>query len=221
MANTKIFFDTEFTGLHQKTTLISIGLVAEDGRTFYAELDDYHKSRVDTWIQENVIDNLVLPTMNPKSLGFNSKTTFVSGDSETVRESLADWLLQFDTIEMWSDCLAYDWVLFCELFGGAFQIPKNVYYIPFDIATLLKVKGVDPDTDREWYADGEWDVMKKYNALYDARVIKACYERLVDSSWQETNYLLSNPANAEHLRQSIEEARRGELVELDPSLLTQ
>lgn len=25
----KIFFDTEFTGLHQETTLISIGLISE------------------------------------------------------------------------------------------------------------------------------------------------------------------------------------------------
>jgi DNA polymerase III epsilon subunit-like protein len=36
MKKTKIFFDTEFTGLHQKTTLISIGLVSECGKTFYA-----------------------------------------------------------------------------------------------------------------------------------------------------------------------------------------
>ena len=32
----KIFFDTEFTGLHQHTTLISIGLVDEVGISFYA-----------------------------------------------------------------------------------------------------------------------------------------------------------------------------------------
>ncbi len=31
------------------------------------------------------------------------------------------------------------------------------------------------------------------------------------SSWQETLYLLSNPANAEHLRRSIAEARAGRL----------
>lgn len=33
------------------------------------------------------------------------------------------------------------------------------------------------------------------------------------NSWQETFYLLSNPANAEHLRKSIAEARSGKLVE--------
>ena len=30
------------------------------------------------------------------------------------------------------------------------------------------------------------------------------------NSWRETHYLLSNPANAEHLRRSLALARRGE-----------
>jgi len=33
------------------------------------------------------------------------------------------------------------------------------------------------------------------------------------NAWQETAYLLSNPANAAHLRQSIAEARSGKIVE--------
>jgi antitoxin YefM len=32
------------------------------------------------------------------------------------------------------------------------------------------------------------------------------------NSWQETLYLLSNPANAEHLRQSIAEAKAGKTL---------
>jgi hypothetical protein len=44
MKNTKLFLDTEFTGLHQNTTLISIGLIADTGDTFYAELTDPIKS---------------------------------------------------------------------------------------------------------------------------------------------------------------------------------
>ena len=91
------------------------------------------------------------------------------------------------SVEIWSDCLAYDWVLFCELFGGALNknLPNNVYYIPFDICTLFKMKGIDPDISREGYAgmaygegaDDEKDT--KHNALWDAMVIKGCYERLV------------------------------------------
>ena len=33
------------------------------------------------------------------------------------------------------------------------------------------------------------------------------------NSWQETLYLLSNPANAEHLRKSIAEAQAGKTTE--------
>lgn len=79
-------------------------------------------------------------------------------------------------IEMWSDCLAYDWVLFCELFGGAMSIPPIVYYIPFDLCTLMKMKGVDPDISREEFAEVEETI--KHHACLDAQVIKACYEKL-------------------------------------------
>ena len=33
------------------------------------------------------------------------------------------------------------------------------------------------------------------------------------NSWEETRYLLANPANAEHLRRSIAEARTGNTAE--------
>ena len=55
---TNLYFDMEFTGLHQNTTLISLGIVSECGKTFYAELNDYDESQVDEWIKENVIDKL-------------------------------------------------------------------------------------------------------------------------------------------------------------------
>ncbi len=32
-------------------------------------------------------------------------------------------------------------------------------------------------------------------------------------AWQETEYLLSNPANAAHLRKSLEQSRTGQVVE--------
>jgi hypothetical protein len=41
----KVFLGTEFTGLYQNTSLVSIGLVTEDGKTFYAEFDDYPKHK--------------------------------------------------------------------------------------------------------------------------------------------------------------------------------
>src|SRR5690554_5697201 len=138
MRGMKVFFDTEFTGLHQNTTLISIGLVSEDGKTFYAEFTDYDKKQIDEWLQENVINNLA-PSLG--TLYRMADVTAFGKKHEVVRE-LEKWLKQWDSVEMWSDCLSYDWMLFNQLWGHAFKIPKNVYYIPFDICTLMKVNDV-------------------------------------------------------------------------------
>lgn len=178
----RIFFDTEFTGLHQDTTLISIGLVAEDGRRFYAELTDYDQNQINDWLQENVINHLLFNS-GDKSTGFTTsirqRECTMKGDRLLVKEWLSAWLARFDFIEMWSDCLSYDWVLFCQLFGNAFSIPSNVCYIPFDIATLLKVQGIDPDINREQFAGIGGG--PKHNSLWDAKVIKACYKKLMES----------------------------------------
>ena len=171
----RIFFDTEFTGLHKNTTLISIGLVSEDGRSFYAELSDYDENQVDDWIQENVIDNL-----KPLDTTWNANQDaweFV-GNTQRVSEALRRWLAQFGNVEMWSDCLAYDWVLFNQIWGHAFNIPKTIYYIPFDLCTLFKVKGIDPDVSREEYS-GMTKGSQKHNALWDAKVIRECYLKAI------------------------------------------
>lgn len=175
----RVFFDTEFTGLHQNTTLISIGLVDEDGATFYAEFTDYDRSQVDSWLQINVIDNLILDDSVFLDIDTETNSTNVKAGSEFIAHSLKEWLSKYDSVEMWSDCLAYDWVLFCNLFGDAHNIPDNVGYIPMDVCTLLKVKGVDPDISREEFIDETIDGVK-HNSLYDAKVIKACYDKLIN-----------------------------------------
>lgn len=173
-----VFFDTEFTGLHQNTTLISIGLVSECGKTFYAEFVDYDKSQIDNWLHDNVIENCLYLSSNspaPSCTGLSNYSHV--GARNTIKADLIDWLNQFEDIEMWSDCLAYDWVLFNQLWGHAFNIPENIYYIPFDICTLFKMKGIDPDISREEFAEMTNNA-QKHNALWDAKVICECYRRL-------------------------------------------
>jgi len=190
---TKVFFDTEFTGLHQNTTLISIGLISDCGKTFYAELNDFDKTQINEWLQENVINNLRFKEpkqgedeyyVATRSIENKVPNDLYKSFSLELRESksvvafqLMQWLEQFEQVEMWSDCLSYDWVLFNQLFGHAFNIPKNVYYIPFDICTLFKVKGIDPDISREEFSNMKENA-QKHNALWDAKVIKRCFELL-------------------------------------------
>lgn len=176
----KLFFDTEFTGLHQYTTLLSIGIVSECGKTFYAEFTDYDPLQIDEWLQENVISKLTL--IHDKSNHFgknrNNECRKACGDKSFVRIELESWLSQFESVEMWSDCLSYDWVLFNQIFGHAFNIPKNVYYIPFDLSSLFKIYGYDPDISREEFANMALESNNKHNALYDAQVIRVCYVKL-------------------------------------------
>lgn len=175
LKTTKIFLDSEFTGLHQKTTLISLALVDENGCSFYAEFTDYDESQIDHWLQEHVIDNLLF---SENCLFKNDNSISMRGNREEILFELKNWLLTYDRIEIWSDCLSYDWVLFCDLFGHAFNVPNNVYYIPFDICTLFKIKNIDPDISREWFIENN-SQDHKHNALYDASVIKRCYEKLI------------------------------------------
>ena len=176
---TNIWFDCEFTGLQKDTSLISIGLIADNNHTFYAEFTDYNTKQVDEWIRTNVIANLRLQHLKGHS-DINitpMKAREVIGDKRTVTAYLKQWLDQFKEVEVWSDTLAYDWVLFCDLFGGALKLPKNIYYIPFDLSTLMKIKGVDPDIDRVKFAEAP--KLLKHNALDDARLQKLCTEKLL------------------------------------------
>lgn len=174
---TKIFFDTEFTGLHQNTTLISIGLISDCGKTFYAELTDYDKTQIDEWLQSNVINNLICTSKENLQYRKGGCVT-VRCDSKNLKGFLEQWLDQFDEVEMWSDCLSYDWVLFNQIFGHAFNIPKNVYYIPFDLCTLFKVNNIDPDVNREEFAELISENTQKHNALWDAKIIRQCFYKI-------------------------------------------
>jgi hypothetical protein len=176
MSKTKIFFDTEFTGLHQNTTLISIGLISGCGKTFYAEFNDYDFKQVDDWLKENVINNLQYNGIFQK-LDETKNSISYKSTTENIKEKLTTWLEQFGEVEIWSDCLSYDWVLFNQIFGHAFNIPKNVYYIPFDICTLFYAKGIDADINREEFSEMT-EGSQKHNALWDAKIIRQCFVKL-------------------------------------------
>jgi 3' exoribonuclease, RNase T-like len=185
----EIFFDSEFTGLHQGTSLISLGAVSSHGHKFYAEFDDYNRKQVDDWVRDNVITKLSLAEpffdKNSPQRGLGVTGTLnnlrVYGSTDLIAHQFHLWMDQFkEPVEAWSDCLSYDWVLLNEMYGGALSKPDILYYIPFDICTLFKICGVDPDISREEYA-GLTNSSEKHNALWDAIVIKACYEKLIHS----------------------------------------
>lgn len=191
----KLFFDTEFTGLHKDTTLISIGLVSEDNRIFYAELTDYDEKQCDDWIKENVLEHLY--TRYPRKV---EESLYIPnlhvGNKYNIGIALKIWLKQFDYVELVSDVCHYDMVLLIDLFGDAFDLPKNVcatcYDINQDIAKYYKITQAEAfDKSREEILYGNYKKIcicgDKHNALYDAMVIRELYQIL-----NHVNYDLPN-----------------------------
>lgn len=183
-----LYFDFEFTGLRQGTTPVSLGVISEDGRDFYAEFSDYDSGQVDEWLEKKVISRLRYPghkgnlfEMRPVGKNRFSNMLYsevVFGDRKYIAHRLMLWLGQFEDVVMRGDVLGYDWVLFCELFGGAMAIPSHVYYIPDDLATALKMAGFDPDVSREEFACLFAKDDDKHGALHDAKVIRECFKML-------------------------------------------
>lgn len=103
----KIFYDTEFTGLHKNTTLISIGIISEDGETFYAENIEYDMEQVDEWIDENVISHLKYTKNLMEEFKGNFKSGMTGniegyGTKAQIAEELKNWLSQWDSeAKMW------------------------------------------------------------------------------------------------------------------------
>jgi hypothetical protein len=81
-------------------------------------------------------------------------------------------------------------VLFNQIWGHAFSIPENIYYIAMDICTVFEMNNIDPDISREEYCEIEnfteektkvlYNDFKsvKHNALWDAFIIRECYNKL-------------------------------------------
>jgi hypothetical protein len=204
----RIYFDAEFTGLRRETTLISLGLVTEEGRTFYAEFTDYHITQLDDWIRTNVVDKLRFNDRDSfskdiydpddKAVDQDRRSVEMKGNRSEVCRELKAWLEDESKNSQWTsipgeanlqiltDCYAYDWMLLVDLLtmnvpgGTAMDMPSCVYYIPIDLSTYLWSFKLDPDVSRESYGDirePDSETMK-HNALWDAQVIKACFERL-------------------------------------------
>jgi len=176
----EVYFDTEFTGLHKNTTLISIGLVSDNDDYFYAEFTDYDRTQVDDWIKENVIKNL------SSNIDFDIPCDVIKGNKLTIRKYLKRWLSQFDHVNFISDVCHYDFVLLIDLLGDtAFDMPSNCSPVCHDINEDISYsEGITIEdafnVSREDLLDSYniKIVGNKHNSLYDAMVIKEIYESL-------------------------------------------
>ena len=104
----RYFYDTEFIEDGRTIELISIGVVAEDGREYYAVSTEFDPERAGSWVRANVLPKLP----SPASQLWRSR--------RQIREDLEEFFGSVDgdePIELWAWVGAYDHVALCQLWG--------------------------------------------------------------------------------------------------------
>lgn len=169
-----IFLDTEFTSLNQNADIISIALVTNCEKKFYAEFNDFDYKKASNFVLNEILPQLKI-TLKEEVIEEEGNVFIYGVNRENILKHLSNWLSSnFNEIEFWADVPHYDWVFFSELFGGSLKLPNNFNYMCFDLATLLLTKGYDVKKSREEIAFNLGiDLSQnhhKHNALKDAEL---------------------------------------------------
>ena len=150
----RYFYDTEFweAGAKRPIYLLSIGIVAEDGREYYAANADVPWRGIETdantqWLRENVI-----PHLGPVS------------ERRTPGQIKQDLLQFFSPMpsELWAYFADYDHVVLSQIFGRMVDLPKGMPMFTHDLKQEMERRGIK----REWLPVQEGT---EHNALDDAR----------------------------------------------------
>jgi hypothetical protein len=149
----KIWFDAEFFENGRIIDLISIGMVREDGVTYYAETEvsQVLAKRTD-WLCQNVLPHL-------------------TGD-QRIRAYMAKEIREFagSDPEFWAYYADYDWVVLCQLYGTMMDLPKGWPMYCRDVKQLCDSVG-NPRLVKQ-------DDGAEHNALADAIWTKKAWEYL-------------------------------------------
>lgn len=181
----KYFFDTEFIEWAGGIQLVSIGIVAEDGRKFYAESCTFDERLADPWVHANVLSKLVSRDHSPRNpwtgqshLHIVNTTTvctmsnpskafdYVFGTEQFIKECLLE-LLHKDKDgmpEFYAYYASYDWVVFCRIFGRMIDLPR---YFPKFVRDLKQMM-VERNLTQDWKRRVCPDPVGEHNALVDA-----------------------------------------------------
>ena len=138
----RYWFDTEFieAGAEAPIHLLSIGIVSEDGRTYYAQLHHKDFPKAGDWVACNVFPFLEHFDMGRQERSCiaqkrenhpNNASCIDKACPWKWRDDLRDDLrLFFDPEkygkpEIWGYYADYDWVVLCQLFGTMMDLPKG------------------------------------------------------------------------------------------------
>jgi 3' exoribonuclease, RNase T-like len=175
----RYFLDTEFIEDGSTIDLISIGIVAEDGREFYGINWDCDFAAASQWVVDNVLVNLPFrPPVNPKGDWYRKEdltkaVAVFTGCQVGKNKNGTPWFYIFENEEkpeFWADYAAYDHVALCQLFGAMMDLPKGY---------PMYIHDIQQERDRLGNPELPEQPGDAHHALADARWVKRLYEYLM------------------------------------------
>lgn len=180
----KYFLDTEFIERPGSIQLVSIGIVSENDRTFYAESISFDERKANDWVKENVLSKLrwwkpydfyrdgchndTQPQTVVDSL---DESIEMFGEIDSIKTGLLWYFDNDPSPEFWGYLAGYDWVVFCWIFGEMSDLPEGFPMYCNDIEQLMVEHGVTTKVKQESGTE--------HNALADALWNKRQYHEVI------------------------------------------
>lgn len=173
----RYYYDTEFKEDGKTIDLISIGIVAEDGREFYAVSNEFDTRRVarDNWLMTNVMSSIeheafvvtdFLGAPLVRDLWVTDKARM---DRDEIRDGIVDFVGKDKNSEFWAWYGDYDHVALCQLFGRMIDLPSKMPKFTMDLKQIRTM------CDNCWIPEQPKGL---HNALDDARFNVVRYDYL-------------------------------------------
>ncbi len=152
---TKWFYDTEFSENGYTIDLISIALVSDDGREYYAVSNEFDEDSCSDWVKQNVLPHL------PPCTTWKSRYQIAA----EIRMLLTH---NNDKPELWAYFADYDHVALCQLYGRMIDLPPGFPMFTMDLKQLMVMNGIQKDQLPK--QDGA-----AHDALADARWVRDAF----------------------------------------------
>jgi hypothetical protein len=167
----RYFIDTEFAerGAGKPIDLISIGVMAEDGRNFYAVNSEFKARHANDWVKKHVLPLLPDRNVSLSDIGFprwEAAKAWMKHDR--IREAFLTFIGNDTAPEFWGWMCGFDYVVVSQLVGFD-SWPKGWPYYFRDLQQTADERGIDLRG---------MTTPSAHDALKDARQIRGLWQRL-------------------------------------------
>jgi hypothetical protein len=129
----RYFYDCEFIEDGTTISLVSIGMVDETGREFYAVSTEFDERRAIDWVRKHVLSQLP----SPSDPAWRSRAR--------IRDDLLAFLLEpGEPIELWAWMASYDHVALAQLWGDMRALPRQIPRFTHELRQHWEYAGSPP-----------------------------------------------------------------------------